>query len=406
MNHVVLKPSVEARALRTPVLFAGWYVVAGAFLVLMVGYGAIYSYAAFAEEIAAAFGAARAEVSLVYALSGATCFFTSVLSGKLADRLGARVLAATGMLLVGAGLMVAAAARSLAEVYLGYGLLIGLGVGFAYVPAVAAVQRWFTLHRGLASGIAVSGIGIGTALVPPAADALGTLGDWRTAFVICGALAALVGLGGALLLAPPPDTARVAVAEDMPVPPPALPPRALALAYAGTLLASFPASAPHALLVGTALDLGIARQDAVGLLGLIGLGTILGRFVLAALADALGRRAMFLFCCGGMASSMLAWALAASEPALIVFALCFGALQGGFVALLPAHVADLVGPRAVGGVLGLLYTGRGIALLVTPPALAFGILTLGGHAVPVALLTVAGLLGTVLLAAVAPAPRA
>ncbi|WP_137176276.1 MFS transporter [Roseomonas sp. AR75] len=407
MNHVALHPPAEPRVVRAPVLFAGWYVVAGAFVVLMVGYGAIYSYAAFAEAIAAEFGAIRAEVSLVYALSGAACFFTGVLSGPLADRLGARVLAAAGMLLVGTGLLVAAAARSLVEVYLGYGLLIGLGVGFAYVPAVAVVQCWFTVHRGLASGIAVSGIGIGTALVPPAADALGALGDWRTAFAICGALAVPVGLVGAMLLAPPPSMTRTAaVAEEIGVPPAALPVRTLVLIYAGTLLASMPAAAPHALLVGTALDLGLPRQDAVGLLGLIGLGTILGRFVLAALADALGRRAVFLACCAGMAASMLAWAAAASEPALVAFALGFGALQGGFVALLPAHVADLVGPRVIGGLLGLLYTGRGIALLVAPPAVAFGIASLGGHALAVSLLALVGLAGAAMLAAATPARRA
>ncbi len=51
-------------------VFAGWWVVTGAFLVVMAGFGAIYSYAAFAEEIAAAFGASPVSVAFVYALSG------------------------------------------------------------------------------------------------------------------------------------------------------------------------------------------------------------------------------------------------------------------------------------------------------------------------------------------------
>jgi MFS family permease len=400
MKPQPLPPSAEARVTGSPAIFAGWFVVAGAFLVTMVGYGAIYSYAAFAEQIAASFGAGRAEVSLVFAMSGATCFFTGAVTGPLADRIGARVLAATGMLLVGAGLMVAAAARSLVEVYLGYGLLIGLGTGFAYVPALAAVQRWFTAHRGLASGIAVSGVGIGTALVPPAADALGAFGDWRTAFAVCGALAALVGLGGAALLAPAPADAAREAAEDRPVPPPEIPLRSFALAYGGVLLVSVPATAPHAMLVATARDLGLPHHDAVALLGLIGVGTIVGRFVLAALADAIGRRAVFLACCAGMAVAMLPWALAREGGGLAAFALGFGALQGGFVALLPAVFADVAGTAAVGGVLGLLYTSRGIALLAVPPALALGIASVGGHALPVALLAAIGLAGTALLMAV------
>lgn len=112
------------------------------------------------------------------------------------------MLAAIGMLLVGIGLLVAATARTLLEVYVGYGVLIGLGTGFAYVPALAAVQRWFTKHRGLASGVAVSGIGVGTAIVPLATEALSVVGNWRMAFVVLGVLATLVGLAGALLLPP------------------------------------------------------------------------------------------------------------------------------------------------------------------------------------------------------------
>lgn len=381
-------------------LYPGWYVVAGAFLVTMVGYGAIYSYAAFAEEIAAAFGSSRGSVAVVYALSGGTCFFASALTGPLADRIGARVLAATGMLLVGLGLMVAASAQSLLEVYVGYGVLIGLGVGFAYVPALAAVQRSFDVHRGLASGIAVSGIGIGTALVPPLAHALSALGDWRVAFVVCGCLAALVGLGGALLLRPAPHLVQEGPLPLRPTPPSLVLGRRFALAYAGTLLVSVPAVLPHALLVATARDLDLGRQEALALLGLIGLGTIVGRFLLAALADAVGRRAVFLCCCAGMSASMLVWAAARAEPTLQAFALGFGALQGGFVALLPAFVADSFGARSVGGVLGVLYTSRGIALLVAPPALAVAVAVLAGHAAALAVVALLGILGAALLARV------
>ena len=89
-------------------LSSGWRVVAGAFLVNMVGFGAAYSYAAFAPELEAAFGASRASVSLVFTLSGGTAFAVSALSGPLSDRTGPRVPAAVGMLLVGVGMTLAA----------------------------------------------------------------------------------------------------------------------------------------------------------------------------------------------------------------------------------------------------------------------------------------------------------
>ena len=381
----------------------GWCAVAGAFLISMVGFGAIYSQAAFAEEIGASFGVERSLVMLAYALSGGICFFVGAVAGPLADRFGARLLAGAGMLLVGLGLMIAAAAGTLAGLYVGYGVLVGLGVGIAYVPAIAAVQRWFDTHRGLASGIAVSGIGIGTALVPVLADALQALGDWRAAFTACGALAAFVGLCGALLLRPPPVAVMDRLAPDgSPALPGALASRAFALAYAGTFLVSLPSVLPHAMLVATARDLGLPRQEAAGLLGLLGLGTIAGRFALAVLADAVGRRPVFLACCAGMATSLLVWAAASDAAALRAFALGFGALQGGFVALLPAFMTDTFGGRSVGGLLGVLYTGRGIAVLAAPPLLAFGIAALAGHAAPLIVIAALGGAGSLLLMAVRP----
>jgi MFS family permease len=383
-------------------------VVAGAFLLVLSGFGAIYSYAAFTDDIAGAFGADLVSVSVIYALSGGACFMVSALSGPLADRLGPRVPAMAGMVMVAVGLLVAASANSLVEIYAGYGLLIGLGTGFAYVPAMAAVQRWFTTHRGLASGIAASGIGVGTALVPPAADAALAAFDWRTTFVVFAALASLTGVAGAWLLEPGGRRQPGRPAPRGPVegaPPVPLRSRGFALAWCGTLLVSVPATLPHAMLVGTARDLGLARGDALALLGLIGLGTIAGRFLIAAAADVIGRRATFLGCCAGMATSMVAWALASGEAALQAFALGFGALQGGVVALLPAFVADGFGARALGGVLGALYTSRGVALLVAPPSLAAAV-ALGGHAVPLLAAAGLGLLGALLLACLPARPQA
>ena len=106
-------------------------------------------------------------MSLVFSLAGFLYFGLGIVSGPLADRFGSRRLAVAGMILTGLGLAAASAARSLPEVYAAYGLGVGLGVGCAYVPAIGAVQRWFVRRRGFASGLAVSGIGVGTLVMPP-----------------------------------------------------------------------------------------------------------------------------------------------------------------------------------------------------------------------------------------------
>jgi MFS family permease len=388
--------------------FHGWAVVSGAFLVLMVGFGAIYSYAAFAGELSRAFGASHAAVSLTYALSGASCFLCSVVGGTLADRFGPRVVAMGGVACIAAGLLAAAAARELWHIHLCYGLMIGCGVGLSYVPAIAAVQRWFVAKRGLASSIAACGIGVGTALVPPSAALLATFGDWRLAFVISGVLALLVGAFGAaqLVAAPhclgqqpdgaaaaPPTEAAAAVEEAGP------PGRgAFLLAWLGTMLVSACIALPFALLPGTAERLGLRPSDALRLLGLIGVGSLVGRVLLAGIADRLGRRRSFLWCCGLTSASLLIWAVAESLPWLQLFALVFGALQGGVVALLPAFVADAFGSHRLGRTIGLLFSGRAVALVVGPPALAASLEAMSGKLVPIAVLALLGLCGTAMLA--------
>lgn len=379
-----------------PALPAAWKVVAGAFIVLMTGFGALYSYAAFAEDFVVAFAADRSAVAVIYALSGGGCFLVSALSGFLSDRLGPHRLAALGMVVLGAGLMTTAGAERLAEVYLGFGLMTGIGVGLAYVPALVAVQRCFSLHRGLACGIAVSGIGLGTALIPAMAALLARLGDWRVAFLVCGCLVIVVGGVGSMLLAAA-GAGEVDARRDMADR--VVLRRDVALAYAGVALVGVPAVLPHAMLVATALDLGLARPAALVLLGLIGVGTMLGRVVVAGLADRFGRRRLFLISCGGMSASMLIWVAAPNESALRVFAIAFGALQGAFVALLPAFVADSFGLRRLGGVMGALYTARGLALLAAPPLLV----AMGQHAgygMPLVAVAMLGLVGVLSLAAV------
>ena len=151
-------------------IFYGWFVVAAAFAVTFVGFGSAYTFSAFVESLQRDFGASRGSVSLVFSLAGFLYFGLGIVSGPLADRFGSRRLAVAGMILVGLGLAAASAARNLLEVYAAYGLGVGLGVGCAYVPAVGAVQRWFVRRRGFASGLAVSGIGVGTLVMPPLAS--------------------------------------------------------------------------------------------------------------------------------------------------------------------------------------------------------------------------------------------
>lgn len=164
-------------------VFYGWWIVAGAFAVRFMGFGAAYAFGAFFHSLHDEFGATRQEISLVFSLTAFLYFLVGAVSGRLADRIGPKLVIAAGGVFVGSGLLLAAVTTQLWQVYLTYSLGVGLGIGVSYVPSVGAVQRWFICQRGFASGLAVSGIGFGSLIMPPVAAALISAIGWCWTYV-------------------------------------------------------------------------------------------------------------------------------------------------------------------------------------------------------------------------------
>ena len=371
---------------RATALFYGWFVVAAAFAVTFVGFGSAYTFSAFVAPLQNEFSASRGSVSLVFSLAGFLYFGLGVFSGPLADRWGSRRLAVAGMILTGLGLAAASVARSLTEVYLAYGLGVGLGIGCSYVPALGAVQRWFVRRRGFASGLAVNGIGVGTLVMPPLAAWLIDRLGWRDAYLVLGGMAAILGTGMALLIenAPqdrglgpdgdPISTGAAASAPGFSVRQAIVSRRFIGL-YAACLVCSFGLFVPFVHLVPYALDHAVPSSRAVLLLGVIGVGSTVGRFFLGGLADRMGRQRTLLLMFAGMGLSLAAWTGLDGFWALAGFAFVYGTFYGGFVALLPALLMDYFGGRQISGIIGVLYTSVGVGTLIGPSAagLAFDV---------------------------------
>ena len=373
-------------------IFYGWLVVAGTFVVLCMGFGTAYSFASFFHALEDQFHATRSEVSLVFAITGFLYFSLGAVSGPLADRIGPRRVVVGGVLLIGLGLLLASRAQALWQVYLTYSLGVGLGVGFAYVPAIGAVQRWFVRRRGTASGLAVAGIGVGTLVLPPLAARLIDLTSWRTTYVLLALLVLLIGMAAALLIEHSPErrgllpdgeaagSRQPAVGAGVQSSPPAsqrptpdslsireaLRARPFRLLYAAVVTASLGLFIPFAHLAPYARDHGLSDQAGALLVGLIGVGSTAGRFALGGTADRLGRRRFLAGTFAGMAAMLLWWLGATSFWALAVFAVVFGICYGGFVAVIPALTTDYFGGRNAGGIIGALYTGVGIGTFIGP----------------------------------------
>lgn len=390
-------------------VFYGWVVVAAAFLTMFTCFGAAYSFPAFFEPLSREFGATRATVSLVFSAAGFLYFALGAISGRLADRIGPQPVVGFGLACVAAGMFAASFADSLTAIIVYYGIGIGIGVGFAYVPAIGTVQRWFLAKRGQASGWAVAGIGIGTMAAPPAAAYAIEILDWRGAYVAFGIATLVLGiLATALLRASPasmglqPDGAAAPVTAAPAVPAglelgEVLRSRIFWLLYLACALNCIGTFVPFVHLAPFATDQGLSRTEGVWLVGLIGVGSTLGRFVLGGVADRIGRdRSLALvMLLNGVALAY--WSIAQGFVALAIFALVFGLFYGGFVALVPAFTADLFGLRAMSAVLGVLYTSVAFGTLLGPTLAGWIFDTTGSYTWPILICTVGCVVSALML---------
>ena len=371
----------------------GWVVVAAAFTLMFVGFGAAYSFAAFFTAFESEFGASRGHIALVFSVAALAWFVCGAPGGVLADRFGPRRVALAGVACLAAALALASVAGSVTMLYVTYSIGIGLGVGLVYVPSVGAVQPWFGANRALASGLAVAGIGAGNIAGPLlAAWWIAQLG-WRGAYVALSLFVLVLGGAAAFAIRQKPGMKQhTAGGTGLGS---AMKTRAFWLLYASLVFSCVGTFVPMVHLGPYAQDAGLSAAQGVTLVSLIGLGSLLGRFTIGPFADRLGRQGSLAAMYGGLGAMLLVWLAAQSFWLLALFAVLFGVCYGGYVALLPTLVMDRYGARSVSGILGFLYTGAGLGTLLGPWLAGAAYDALGAYDVPI----VAGALCAFLAAA-------
>jgi MFS family permease len=175
--------------------FYGWWVVIVAGVGLCLGYAPIivYSFSVFIKPLSQEFHSSRASISLAFTLANLLQGVSCPLTGRLADRFGARnvILLSSvlfALLLVSSHLLSA----KLWNFYLLFGLLGFVGSGPAPIPYVKIISRWFDRRRGLALGLTMFGIGAGAILMPVLVQRLIAMLGWRSTFVVMGLLVLVV----------------------------------------------------------------------------------------------------------------------------------------------------------------------------------------------------------------------
>ncbi|MBN1151828.1 MAG: MFS transporter, partial [Dehalococcoidia bacterium] len=180
--------------------FYGYHIVAACFIVQIAGGGAFATYGLFFSDLQTEFGWSRAAISGAASMATLLMGATSILCGRLNDRIGPRAVMAVSALTLGSGYLLMSQLGALWHLYLAYGFMVGVGMSTQDVVTLSTVARWFIARRGMMSGIVKAGTGIGQLVVPLATASLILEYGWRGAYLAIGLSVATLMLFGARFL--------------------------------------------------------------------------------------------------------------------------------------------------------------------------------------------------------------
>jgi OFA family oxalate/formate antiporter-like MFS transporter len=359
-----------------------WGIAAAGFLMQMA-LGAVYAWSVFRTPLSKQFHWSIADVTLTFTICIFTLGVCAFIGGLWLNKSGPRVVALTGGFLYGLGVFLASfSADKLWWLYLSYGLIGGIGLGFGYIVPVAVLVKWFPDRRGLITGIAVGGFGAGALVTAPLATHLiQSVGVLKT-FAYLGIAYLIVTMATGYFMQNPPagwlpagwspssTQTKQRAAQDY--------------TLAGAL-GTWQWWALWALLfLNVSAGISLISQEspifqevakvsaivAASMVGIVSIGNAVGRIFWAWTSDAITRRwtffIMFLVQVG------LFWALPSLTSATILTVVSFIILMcyGGGFGTMPAFAADYFGSKNVGPIYGLMLTAWGCASAFGPLLMA------------------------------------
>jgi OFA family oxalate/formate antiporter-like MFS transporter len=375
-----------------------WIAGMGAFLQLCLG--TVYAWSFFQKPLMSTFGWSNAQTTWTFSLAIAFLGLSAAVGGLLLPKVGPRKLALTGGVLFGLGYLLAAVAlhyKLLPLLYVGYGVVGGIGLGLGYVTPVATVARWFPDRKGLVTGMVVMGFGFGALLMSKFIAPL--LIDWtRTESCPQGNLAVVFGLLGVVFL--PLTLASGYFLINPPagyVPAGWTPPEsrkdtggipekaggwgrfvAMWILFfcnicAGIALVGFQSPMIQDLYLARGGD--YREGPALAALGatLIAISSIFngaGRFIWAGLSDRMGRVRTFRWMLGSQVGVFLLLTQV-THPWVFGGLVCYILLcYGGGFGTMPSFVSDVFGPARMARVYGAILTAWAAGGIVAPLAVA------------------------------------
>ncbi|HJQ56969.1 MAG TPA: MFS transporter [Vineibacter sp.] len=359
--------------------FYGWVVVAVAFVTMAIGVNARTAFSLLFPPILGEFGWTRGVIAGAFSFGFLVTAGLSPVLGWLMDRHGPRVVMEIGVVLMGAGLLLASQISEPWHLYMTLGVLVGSGsVCMGYTGQSLFLPNWFVRRRGLAVSLAFAGVGIGAIVMMPWMQSLIDRADWRMACWTLGIVVLVVLAPLNLLLwkrpediglRPDGDLATAGQAGDGP---PSNVVDAAWVAIDWTLARALRTARFWWIAVGYIcgmyawyavqvhqtkylVEVGFGTADAAWALGAVSLAAIPGQIALGYLSDRFGREWVWGAACLGFVIcylALIALQRSPTVPLLYVMVVAQGALGYGLTSVMGAIVTEIFQGRHYGSIFG------------------------------------------------------
>lgn len=376
--------------------FYGWKLVAVLCLVTACDVGAPqYGAGVINPVMMKDLGLDRSTLGLGFTVFVLVAGFSAPIAAKFVASIGARLTLVAGSLLVALGALVMASWATLGWHYvITFGILVGTGCGWvATVPTQACIAVWFTKKRAFAMSVVLTGAGVGGFIAAPLLTRViaACEGNWRVGWYLvfaAGAMAALLsllfvrnrpsdcgqlpeeGIAGAAVRAADQGTVisqlsvhrtthNWTVRE-------AVRARAMWLIGLAAVGVIMPETAVLAHGVSNLRDLGHSPSEAAGAIGLVALGSILGKLTGGTLCDRFEPRYVWCACNVVTGVGILVVTHASSAGAMYLFVILMGVGGGASLSCWSPMVANYFGPASVASILGAQYPVNNVFAAAAP----------------------------------------
>ncbi|KAJ3123471.1 hypothetical protein HK100_011594 [Physocladia obscura] len=346
--------------------FTAWATVFASFIVHFLALGTLYSFGIYATEYYSAGLGSLTVISFIGSISAACLVAFGILSGRLAETFGFRPMIFIGVCISSLGLIIASFCTNSAwKLMLTQGFLFGIGSSMSYFPAVSVPSQWFNKKRSIATGVAVSGSGIGGLAMSQIIQALINKFDvpWTLRII------AIINFIGITTVLPFMKT-RIPASRGSKTDWSVIKDQRFQLIIFIVFFATFPTFIPIIYLpVFATKNVGVSATLATSLVSVYNGASAVGRVVVGVLADTvLGRVNSIVFCGIVSGSSMLfIWTFADTYALLVFFAAVNGFVAGGFISLFPVVVGQTFGLKRLPSLVGMILTLSAIGNLAGSP---------------------------------------